>query len=145
MFTTVVRTVTAAAVAACVLSGWSVGAQERRGVDPKPLSETDPQAQRAGAIVKAMIAGDKAEAIKKLKAESDESFVNGKDFEANVDKHIARLTKAKYTIRDFQTGLGADVIVNLQTASGEEANIVIRFNDAKRVVGFAQVQISSGN
>jgi hypothetical protein len=145
MFGPIVRTVTAAAVAACVLAGWTVSAQQVRGVEPKPLAASDPQAQRAAEIVKVMLTGDKADVIKKLKAESDPSFVDGKDFETVLDRQMARLAKAKYTIRDFQTGLGADVVVNLQTPGGEDSNIVIRFNDAKRVVGFAQVQMAGGN
>ena len=140
------RTLVTAAMVGCVLvaGAASASAQVHR-VEPTPLAASDPLAQRAAGIVKALIAGNKPEAIKKLKEESDESFVKSKDFEASVDKQIARLTKATYTIRDFETGLGADVVVHLQTASGEDANIVIRFNDAKRVVGFAQVQISGGN
>ena len=133
------------AVVLCALVACSgVPAAQGQRVEPKPLEASDPQAVRAAAIVKAMLAGDKAAAVKTLQAESEESFVKGKDFEAVLDKQIARLTKAKYTIRDFQTGLGADVVVNLQAASGEETNIVVRFNEAKRVVGFAQAQISQG-
>jgi hypothetical protein len=80
-------------------------------------------------------------ALKTLHAESDDAFLKNPDLEKLLDAQIARLGTAKYTIREFESGIGSDVVVLLDGPGGEETNIVIRFNDAKRVIGFAHAQI----
>ena len=138
------RRVTAFALAFCLLAGWPALAQQMRRGEPQPLAAGDPLAQRAAALVTPILAGDKAAALKVLRAESDEAFLKNPDLEKVVDEQIARLTKAKYTIREFEVGIGSDVVVILDGPSGAETNIVIRFNDAKRVVGLTQAQIVRG-
>ena len=131
------------AMALCVLSVWPALAQGIR-VEPKPLDAGDPQAKRAAALVKQLLAGDKAAALKTLRSEGDDAFAKQADLEAVVDKQIARLGKAKYAISRFETGLGADVVVLLEAKDAAQTNIVVRFNEAKKIVGFAQVQMSEG-
>ena len=133
------------AFALCALAGWpTLALAQAVRVDPKPLEASDPQAKRAAVLVKQLLAGDKAAALKTLRAEGEESFAKKSDLEQIVDAQIARLGKAKYTISSFETGLGADVVVLLDAKGAESTNIVVRFNDAKKIVGFAQVQIDRG-
>ena len=138
------RFITAMALALCALAPSPAFAQQEKRFEPKPLAASDPLAQRASALVTQILAGDKASALKILHAESDDAFLKNPDLEKLLDAQIARLGKAKYTIREFEAGIGSDVVVLLDGPSGEETNIVIRFNDAKRVVGFAQAQIIRG-
>ena len=134
----------AVTLALCVLVGWPAVAQQAIRVEPKPLDSNDPQAKRAAVLVNQILAGDKAAALKTLKAEGDDTFASKSNLGDVVDAQIARLSKAKYTIRGFETGLGADVVVLLEAKGAEDANIVVRYNDAKKIVGFAQVQINQG-
>ena len=129
--------------ALCVISVAAALAQEIR-VEPKPLDATDPQAKRAAVLVKQLLAGDKAAALKTVRAEGDAAFASKADLGEILDRQIARLGKAKYAISGFETGLGADVVVLLQAKDAPATNIVVRYNDAKRIVGFAQVQINEG-
>ena len=132
-------------IALCALAGWpALALAQAVRVDPKPLDAGDPQAKRAAALVKQILAGDKAAALKTLRAEGEESFAKKSDLEQIVDAQIARLGKAKYAISSFETGHGADVVVHLEATGAESTNIVVRFNDAKKIVGFAQVQIDRG-
>ena len=132
-------------IALCVLAGWpTLALAQAVRVEPKPLDASDPQAKRAAVLVKQILAGDKAAALKMLRAEGEESFAKKNDLEQLVDAQIARLGKAKYAISSFETGLGADVVVHLEAKGAESTNIVVRFNDAKKIVGFAQVQIDRG-
>jgi hypothetical protein len=121
------------------LCAMSVAFAQGVQVDPKPLDAKDPQATRAAALVKDILAGDRAAALKTLRAESNEKFLNNPNLEKVLDAQIARLGKAKYTISGFQTGLGADVIVMLQAPGAEDTNIVVRFDDTKKIAGFAQM------
>lgn len=132
-------------VVVCLLAGWPAHGQTvGLRVEPKPLEASDPQAKRAAALVTQILAADKAGALKTLRAESDETFLKNPELEKMLDAHIARLVKAKYAISRFETGHGADVVVHLEAKGGDETNIVIRFNEAKKIVGFAQVQIDRG-
>ena len=131
------------AFALCVLAAWTTAAQGVR-IEPKPLDASDPQAKRTAVLVTQMLAGDKAAALKTLRAEADPEFAKKADLEQIIDAQIARLTKAKYAIDRFETGLGADVVVHLEARDAPAINIVVRYNDAKRMVGFAQVQINEG-
>jgi hypothetical protein len=112
--------------------------------EPKPLDANDPQATRAAALVKEILAGDKAAALKTLRAESNEKFLNNPNLEKVLDAQIARLGTAKYTISGFQTGLGADVVVLLQAQGAADTNIVIRYDDAKKIAGFAFAKTGGG-
>lgn len=130
-------------LAFCVLAGWTTIAQGIR-VEPKPLDAADPQAKRAAVLVTQLLAGDKAAALKTVRAEGDEAFAKKADLEQVLDAQITRLAKAKYTIDRFETGLGADVVVHLEAKDAPATNIVVRYNEAKKMVGFAQVQINEG-
>ena len=141
MITTARRFILTAALCAVALG--PALAQEIR-VEPRPLDASDPQAQRAAVLVKQILAGDKAAALKTVRTEGDPAFAKKADLEQVIDAQIARLGKAKYAISHFETGLGADVVVHLEAKDGAESNIVVRFNDAKQIVGFAQVQINQG-
>ena len=128
----------------CLLAGWPAHGQSvGLRVEPKPLEASDPQAKRAAALVMQILAGDKPGALKTLQAEGDAAFLKNPELEKMLDAQIARLGKAKYAISRFETGHGADVVVHLD-AKGDETNIVVRFNEAKKIVGFAQVQIDRG-
>ena len=133
------------ALALCLLTvGPALAQGQAIRVEPKPLDANDPQAKRAAALVQQLLAGDKAGALKTIQAEGDAAFVAQPDLPAILDRQITRLGKAKYAIASFETGLGADVVVLLQAKDTPPANIVVRFNDAKKIVGFAQMQISEG-
>lgn len=129
----------------CLLAGWPTHAQTvGLRVEPMPLEASDPQAKRAAALVTQILAGDKPGALKTLRAEADGAFLKNPELEKMLDAQIARLGKAKYAISRFETGHGADVVVHLEANGGDETNIVVRFNEAKKIVGFAQVQIDRG-
>jgi hypothetical protein len=113
-------------------------------VDPKPLAATDPLAVRASALVKYILAGDKDAAVALLKKEADPAYGKSDTLVTDVETQIKRLSTAKYGISEFQTGLGADVVVLLTGDNGQEENIVIRFNEAKRMTGFASARINRG-
>ena len=113
-------------------------------VDPKPLAATDPLAVRASALVKLILAGDKDAAVSLLKKEADPVYAKSDKLVTDVEAQIKRLSTAKYSISEFQTGLGADVMVMLTGDKGQEENIVIRFNEAKNMTGFASARINRG-
>jgi hypothetical protein len=113
-------------------------------VEPKPLAATDPQAVRASALVKHILAGEKDAAVALLQKEADPVYAKSDKLVTDVEAHIKRLSTAKYSISDFQTGLGSDVVVLLTGEKGLEENIVIRFNEAKRMTGFANLKINRG-
>ena len=113
-------------------------------VEPKPLAATDPQAVRASALVKHILAGEKDAAVALIQKEADPAYAKSDKLATDVEAHIKRLSTAKYSISEFQTGLGADVVVLLTGEKGQEENIVIRFNEAKRMTGFASLKINRG-
>lgn len=113
-------------------------------VEPKPIAATDPVAVRSAALVKHILAGEKDAAVALLRKEADEAYAKSDKLVADVEAQIKRLSTAKYKISDFQTGLGADVMVMLTSDKGDEGNIVIRFNDAKRITGFAYATMNRG-
>lgn len=113
-------------------------------VEPKPIAATDPLAVRSASLVKHILAGEKDAAVALLRKEADETYAKSDKLVADVEAQIKRLSTAKYTISDYQTGLGNDVMVLLRTDKGEQGNIVIRFNDAKKMTGFAYARIDVG-
>ena len=113
-------------------------------VEPKPLAATDPLAVRASALVKLILAGDKDGAVALLRKEAEPGYAKSDKLVTDIEAQIKRLSTAKYSISDFQTGLGSDVVVLLSGDKGQEENIVIRFNDTKRVTGFASARINRG-
>lgn len=143
MINTLQRLASITLTLAICLTASSALAQQAR-VSPTPLEASDPQAKRAAALVTQMLAADKAAALKTLRAEADPSFLKNPNMEQTLDRQMARLGKAKYTISRFERGLGDDVVVHLEAKDAEPTNIVIRFNEAKKISGFAQVQIEGG-
>jgi len=113
-------------------------------VEPKPLAATDPLAVRASALVKLILVGDKDAAVALVRKEADPAYGKSDKLVTDVEAQIKRLSTAKYSISDFQTGLASDVVVLLTGDKGEEENIVIRFNDTKRMTGFANARINRG-
>jgi len=113
-------------------------------VEPKPLAATDPLAVRASALVKHILAGEKDAAVALLQKEADPAYAQSDKLITDVEAQIKRLSTTKYSISDFQTGLGSDVMVLLTGDKGQEENIVIRFNEAKRMTGFASARINRG-
>jgi hypothetical protein len=109
-------------------------------IQPTPLAATEPLAVKAAALVTHLLAGEKEAALKMIRAEGDDAYVNGGKMEEQVENQIARLAKGKYSIVDFQTAIGSDVIVLLETPTGDESNIVIRFTDGEKMNGFAQAR-----
>ena len=115
--------------------------QVMRRVEPKPMDASDPLAIRAAALVKHIIAGDKAAATALLRQEADEAYVKSGRLETDVDAQIKRLAGANYTIGEFEQGFGADVLVQLSNVKGDETNIIVRYNGDKKVTGFAEAKI----
>ena len=113
-------------------------------IEPTPLAATDPLAVRASVLVKLILAGDKDAAVALVRKEADPVYAKSDKVVTDVEAHIKRLSTAKYSISEFQTGLGSDVVVMLTGDKGQEENIVIRFNDAKRMTGFANARINRG-
>jgi len=146
MTTVITRTALALSLVAAMAGAASAQEAIANGVrvEPKPLAATDPLAVRASALVKHILAGDKDAAVALLKKEADPVYGTSDKLVTDVEAQIKRLSTAKYSISDFQTGLGADVMVLLTGDKGQEDNIVIRFNDAKKITGFASARINRG-
>ena len=68
------------------------------------------------------------------------TFAKSPQLETTVDAQITRLANKGYTIAEFLTGRGADVIVELTAKSGDPTNVVIRFtpDPPHRIEGFAR-------
>jgi hypothetical protein len=109
-------------------------------VSPSPLDSDHPRARQAAALVTQLLAGDRGAVLKILQAEGTEAVTGNAKIEAVVDSQIARLAHKGYTIDEFMTARGADVIVQLTGANREDTNIVIRFtaDEPHRIEGFAQ-------
>ncbi|HEX2076261.1 MAG TPA: S41 family peptidase [Longimicrobium sp.] len=132
---------TAAAMLALVLAlPAHAPAQMQQDVNPQPIAATHPNAQRAGAVVERILAGDRAGALEVLRREGDPAFVAG-PMETAVDRAIARLGPAgRWQIAGFEAaGIDADVIVRLRSGDARE-NIAVRMQAAPphRIVGFAR-------
>ena len=126
------------------VTSFDLPAQEvrRRITEPTPLAATDPQAVRTAVLVKHLLAGEKAEAVALLTKDGDEAYVKGGGIEKDVDAQIKRLSAGKFTIKEFEQGFGADVVVFLTSDKGEESNLVVRYNADKRFNGFAEAKIT---
>ena len=137
----VVLAVAAAAPSACALH-----AQSPQMVQPEPIASDDPRARSARAVVEVILRGDRAAVAKLLRSEAAPSFVSGADFEAAIDSQIARLAGKGYGIGQLMTGRGADVLVELESATAEATNIVVRFTTEAphRVEGFTVAKLVQG-
>jgi hypothetical protein len=109
-------------------------------VQPEPLEASHPRAREASAVVELILKGDRDAVLKRLRDNGTPAFARSPELETVVDAQIARLANRGYTIAEFMTGRGADVIVELTGKSGQPDNLVIRFTaDAPhRIEGFAR-------
>ena len=114
----------------------------RRVSEPTPMDASDPQAVRSAALVKHLLAGEKAEAVAWIGKEGDEEYVKGGAVEKDVEAQIKRLAAGKYRIKAFEQAFGADVLVLLTNDKGDDANVVVRYNGDKRMTGFAEAKIA---
>jgi hypothetical protein len=109
-------------------------------VQPTPLEASHPRAKEAAAVVDLILKGEREAVLTLLREKGTPAFVKGPELETAVDAQITRLGNKGYTIADFLTGRGADVIVELTGKSGQPANLVIRFtaDPPHRIEGFAR-------
>ena len=109
-------------------------------VQPTPLEATDPRAKEAAAVVDLILKGQRQAVLTLLREKGTPALAKSPELEKGVEAQIARLANQGYTIAEFATGRGSDVIVELTGKSGEPTNIVIRFTpDAPhRIEGFAR-------
>ena len=114
----------------------------RRVAEPTPIDASDPQALRSASLVKLLLAAEKAEALAWITREGDEAYVKGGGMEKDVDAQIKRLSDGKFRIKEFEQGFSTDVVVFLTNDKSEEANVVVRYNAAKRMTGFAEAKIT---
>jgi hypothetical protein len=107
---------------------------------PTPLEATDPRAKDAAAVVDLILKGERTAVLTLLREKGTPAYAKSPDLEKAVEAQITRLANQGYTIAEFLTGRGADVIVELAAKSGEPTNLVIRFTtDAPhRIEGFAR-------
>ena len=109
-------------------------------VQPTPLEATDARAKEAAAVVDLILKGQREAVLTLLREKGTAAFAKSPELETAVDAQITRLANKGYTVAEFLTGRGADVIVELTGKSGEPTNLVIRFTpDAPhRIEGFAR-------
>ena len=109
-------------------------------VQPTPLDASDPRAKEAAAVVDLILKGQREAVLTLLREKGTPAFAKSPELATGVEAQITRLANKGYTIAEFSTGRGADVIVELTGKSGEPTNIVIRFTpDAPhRIEGFAR-------
>ena len=113
---------------------------QAHAVTPEPLPADHPRAKQAAAVVMLLLDGNRAAVIKVLRTEGTPEFVTGPDFEGIVDKQLGEIGKKGYAIGEFQTGLGADVVVELTSSSTGKLLFVVRFTmqPPHRIEGFAR-------
>ena len=109
-------------------------------VEPTPLEASHPRAKEAAAVVDLILKGQREAVLALLRENGTAAFAKSPELETAVEAQIARLANKGYTIAEFLTGRGADVIVELTGKSGEPANLVIRFtpDPPHRIEGFAR-------
>ena len=109
-------------------------------VQPTPLEATDPRAKEAAAVVELILKGEREAVLTLLREKGTPAYAKSPELETAVEAQITRLANQGYTIAEFLTGRGADVIVELAGKSGEPTNLVIRFTPEAphRIEGFAR-------
>lgn len=127
---------------AAVWAGPTVAAQGAQGgmVEPTPLEASDPRAKEAATVVNLILKGERDAVLTLLREKGTPSFAKSPELQTLVEAQIARLANKGYTVAEFLTGRGADVIVELTAAKGEPTNLVIRFtaDSPHRIEGFAR-------
>lgn len=106
---------------------------------PTPLEASHPQAREAAAVVDLILKGQRDAVLTLLREKGTPAFAKSAELEAAVEAQITRLANKGYTIAEFLTGRGADVIVELTGRGEEPSNFVIRFtpDPPHRIEGFA--------
>ena len=109
-------------------------------VQPTPLEASHPRAKEAAAVVDLILRGEREAVLTLLREKGTPAFAKSPQLETGVEAQITRLANKGYTIAEFSTGRGADVIVELTGKSGEPTNLVIRFtpDPPHRIEGFAR-------
>ena len=109
-------------------------------VQPTPLEANDPRAKEAAAVVELILNGQREALLTLLREKGTPALAKSTELETTVDAQITRLANKGFTIAEFMTGRGADVIVELTAKSGAPGNIVIRFtpDPPHRIEGFAR-------
>jgi hypothetical protein len=109
-------------------------------VQPTPLEASHPRAKEAAAVVDLILNGQREAVLTLLREKGTPAFAKSPELETTVEAQITRLANKGYTIAEFLTGRGADVIVELRGKSGEPTNLVIRFtlDPPHRIEGFAR-------
>jgi hypothetical protein len=109
-------------------------------VQPTPLDASDPRAKEAAAVVDLILKGQREAVLTLLREKGTAAFAKSPELATGVEAQITRLANKGYTIAEFSTGRGADVIVELTGKSGEPTNVVIRFtpDPPHRIEGFAR-------
>jgi hypothetical protein len=127
-------------VAVCDVQTAMVQSPQGGMVQPTPLDASDPRAKEAAAVVDLILKGEREAVLTLLREKGTPALAKSPQLEAGVEAQITRLANKGYTIAEFSTGRGADVIVELTGKSGEPTNLVIRFTpDAPhRIEGFAR-------
>lgn len=109
-------------------------------VEPEPLEATHPRAKQAAALVALLLEGQRAAVLEMLAAQGTPGLATNPQTLKTVDAELARLAKQGYTIAEFLTGRGTDVVVELSSQGAKPTNIVIRFttDEPHRIAGFAR-------
>jgi hypothetical protein len=109
-------------------------------VQPTPLEATHPRAKEAATVVNLILKGERDAVLTLLREKGTSAFAKSPELQAAVEAQIARLANKGYTVAEFLTGRGADVIVELTATDGEPTNLVIRFtpDPPHRIEGFAR-------
>lgn len=127
-------------VAVCDVQSARAQSPQGEMVQPTPLDASDARAREAAAVVDLILKGQREAVLALLREKGTLAFAQSPELETRVEAQITRLANKGYTIAEFLTGRGADVIVELTGKSGEPTNLVIRFTpDAPhRIEGFAR-------
>ena len=88
-------------------------------VQPTPLEASHPRAKEAAAVVDLILKGQRDAVLTLLREKGTPAFAKSPALETAVEAQITRLADKGYTIAEFLTGRGADVIVELTATSGE--------------------------
>ena len=109
-------------------------------VQPTPLEASHPRAKEAAALVDLILKGEREAVLTLLREKGTAAFAKSPQLETTVEAQLTRLANKGYTVAEFLTGRGADVIVELTGKSGEPTNVVIRFtpDPPHRIEGFAR-------
>ena len=92
-----------------------------------------------------ILAGDKDAAVALVRKEADPAYAKSDKLVTDVEAQIKRLSTAKYSVSEFQTGLGVrrDGAAHRRQGTGREHRD-LRFNDTKRIPASPNARINRG-